>query len=92
MGLPLRPQGPHSDSSVMHFPALSWRLSWAQLGAARLLGRPQEAEDSMKNEAEWLSPLCTERGALSRSWSPWPTAPCWLPNTPQPILGPSLML
>lgn len=21
-----------------------------------------------------------------------PTAPCWLPDTPQPILGPSLML
>ena len=42
-GLPLCSQGPHLDLSVMHFTALSRCLSWVQLGAARLLGRPQEA-------------------------------------------------
>lgn len=90
-GAPTAPPGP----SALTHPSCTFRPATApELGAAgggKAIRRPQEAEDSMKNEAQGWA-LCTGRESLAEELVSLAHSPLLAPKHPQPILGPSLML
>lgn len=107
MGRPHARPWPSFRLICHRFMALSRGQAAAQLGAAGLLRRPQEAGGQCEGWQAELQPLpSTEEILFSNeliSLGPvpshchitcptcllgWSAAPCWLPDTPHPILGP----
>lgn len=81
-------------ASALTHPSCTFRpchgaLSWAHSWGPRLLGRPQEAEDSMKNEVQWLSPLALRKELYRGAGLPGPQ-PLLAPKHPSAYFGPFL--